>query len=50
MVGTKRIYAGIVAVATGWRQPFIDRRGDFAVSRSTFLERNYGKSYRKLRF
>jgi len=27
MIKIKRIYAGIVAVAAHWRQPFIDRRG-----------------------
>ncbi len=49
MVKIKRIYAGIVAVAAGWRQPFIDRRGVFAISRSKYLERNNGQSYRELR-
>ncbi len=50
MIKIKRIYAGIVAVAARWRQPFIDRRGFFAFSCPEFLARNNGKSNRELRF
>jgi len=50
MVKIKRIYAGIVAVAAGWRQPFIDRRGCFAFSGSKCVEGNNGESHRELRF
>jgi hypothetical protein len=50
MVKIKRIYAGIIAVAVGWRQPFIDRRGFFAFFGSKCLERNYGEGNRKLGF
>jgi hypothetical protein len=50
MIKIKRIYAGIVAVAAHWRQPFIDRRGFFAFSRPEFLAENNGKSNRELRF
>ena len=50
MVKIKRIYARIAAVAVGWRQPFIDRRGLFAFSRSKAMARNNEESNRELRF
>lgn len=49
MVKIKRIYARIVAVAVGRRQPFIDRRGLFAFSRSKALAGNNEESNRELR-